>query len=56
MVVHDRLQASGQRRCAYGVLLDTDAYVRTSESLLAVALQYGLDRSKLILFSQEHIR
>merc|ERR1712129_457300 len=52
-LIHARLQTLGPQQCRYGVLLDTDAYVRTSEPLAGIAQHYGLDRSKLILFSQE---
>jgi len=53
-VIIDRLKEYGPERCAYGVSIDTDAYMRTSEPLAAPILYYGLDTSKLILFSQEY--
>eukprot|EP00927_Polykrikos_kofoidii_P007823 TRINITY_DN13210_c1_g1_i1.p1 TRINITY_DN13210_c1_g1~~TRINITY_DN13210_c1_g1_i1.p1 ORF type:complete len:650 (-),score=76.38 TRINITY_DN13210_c1_g1_i1:340-2100(-) len=53
-VIIDRLREYGPRRCAYGVSIDTDAYMRTSEPLAAPIQHYGLDDAKLILFSQEY--
>jgi len=53
-VIIDRLREYGPDRCAYGVSIDTDAYMRTSEPLSSVIFNYGLDDDKLILFSQEY--
>merc|ERR1711957_26692 len=53
-VVIQQLRARGPVECAYGVSIDTDAYLRTSEPLAAVIHHYGLDADKSILFSREH--
>ena len=53
-VLHDALQIRGPQRCEYGVSLDSDAYIRTSESLSAIVADYALDDDKLILFSEEY--
>lgn len=53
-VVIDRLQEYGEDRCNFGVSIDTDAYMRTSEPLSAAIYQFSLDEDKLILFSQEY--
>jgi len=53
-VIIDRLREYGPDRCAFGVSIDTDAYMRTSEPLGDAIHEYGLDSSKLILFSQEY--
>jgi len=53
-IMMDALGERGPERCAYGVYVDTDAYIRTSEPLTAIISTYGLDLDKLILFSQEH--
>jgi len=53
-VIIDRLREYGPQRCNYGVSMDTDAFFRSSEPLAAVIHHYGLDRDKLILFSQEY--
>jgi len=53
-VVTEKLLEYGPERCAFGVSIDTDAYLRSSEPLAAAIHHYGLDRSKLILFSQEY--
>lgn len=53
-VMIDRLREYGPDRCAYGVSIDSDAYMRTSEPLAAAVHFYGLDEAKLILFSQEY--
>jgi len=53
-VIIDKLRLYGSERCAYGVSIDTDAFMRTSEPLAAAIRHYDLDRSKLILFSQEY--
>lgn len=53
-VIIEKLREYGPERCAYGVSIDTDAFMRTSEPLSAVIQHYKLDSSKLILFSQEY--
>jgi len=53
-VIIDKLRAYGPQRCSFGVSIDTDAYIRTSEPLSSAIYHYGLDDSKLILFSQEY--
>ncbi|CAJ1375600.1 unnamed protein product [Effrenium voratum] len=53
-VLIDALRERGPERCAYGVSLDSDAFMRTSESLSAIIADYGLDQEKLIMFSQEY--
>lgn len=53
-VMLDRMREYGPERCAYGVSIDSDAYMRTSEPLAAAIHHYGLDDDKLILFSQEY--
>eukprot|EP00928_Gymnodinium_smaydae_P023949 TRINITY_DN19550_c0_g1_i2.p1 TRINITY_DN19550_c0_g1~~TRINITY_DN19550_c0_g1_i2.p1 ORF type:complete len:342 (-),score=64.73 TRINITY_DN19550_c0_g1_i2:68-1093(-) len=53
-VVLDRLREYGSERCEYGVSIDTDAYMRSSESLAGLVHHYGLNDDKLILFSQEY--
>ncbi|CAE8649237.1 unnamed protein product [Polarella glacialis] len=53
-VIIDKLREYGPERCSFGVSIDTDAYMRTSEPLAAVIHHYGLDADKLILFSQEY--
>merc|ERR1719203_1085098 len=40
-VVIDRLREYGPDRCAYGVSIDTDAYMRSSEPLGAAIHEYG---------------
>lgn len=53
-VIIDKLRLYGPKRCAFGVSIDTDAYMRSAEPLEAVIEHYNLDSSKLILFSQEY--
>eukprot|EP00931_Biecheleriopsis_adriatica_P121321 TRINITY_DN96401_c0_g1_i1.p1 TRINITY_DN96401_c0_g1~~TRINITY_DN96401_c0_g1_i1.p1 ORF type:complete len:607 (+),score=116.41 TRINITY_DN96401_c0_g1_i1:93-1913(+) len=53
-VMIDSLRERGPERCAYGVSIDTDAFMRTSEPLSNIISGYGLDDDKLILFSQEY--
>ncbi|CAE7428461.1 PKHD1L1, partial [Symbiodinium pilosum] len=53
-VIVDALRERGPERCAYGVSLDTDAFIRTSEPLAAIIADYGLADNKLIMFSQEY--
>ena len=53
-VVHDLLLARGPERCAFGVYLDSDAFIRTSESMSAIVKDYHLDEDMQILFSEEY--
>ncbi|CAE7940858.1 PKHD1L1 [Symbiodinium sp. KB8] len=53
-VLIEELRKRGPERCAYGVSIDTDAFIRTSEPLAAIITDYGLTENKLIMFSQEY--
>ncbi|CAE7207306.1 PKHD1L1 [Symbiodinium natans] len=53
-VLINELRQRGPERCAYGVSIDTDAFIRTSEPLAAIINDYGLAENKLIMFSQEY--
>eukprot|EP00929_Paragymnodinium_shiwhaense_P012824 TRINITY_DN120716_c0_g1_i1.p1 TRINITY_DN120716_c0_g1~~TRINITY_DN120716_c0_g1_i1.p1 ORF type:complete len:614 (+),score=123.85 TRINITY_DN120716_c0_g1_i1:75-1916(+) len=53
-VMIDRMREYGPERCEYGVSIDTDAFIRSSEPLSGVIHEYGLDKDKLMLFSQEY--
>lgn len=53
-VIHDALRERGPERCNFGVSLDSDAFIRTSESLGAIVEDYGMHDDKQILFSQEY--
>ena len=45
-VLLEELQSRGPERCAYGVSIDSDAFIRSSESLNAIVKDYGLDDEK----------
>ncbi|CAK9025902.1 unnamed protein product [Durusdinium trenchii] len=53
-VVHDMLRERGPERCAYGVSIDSDAFIRTSEPLSAIVTDYALNEDQQILFSEEY--
>ena len=45
-VLLDALRERGPERCAYGVSIDSDAFIRSSESLSAIVKDYGLEEEK----------